>query len=108
MGIELNNPLIIGASSLVSKEANLVKMEEMGAAAVVYKSLFEEQLHLENLSFANVIDEYSDTNPESMNPIFDISSKGPKEYIYQLKKARKTLKKIPLFASINAVSPLYV
>jgi dihydroorotate dehydrogenase len=38
MGIELNNPIILGASNLVTDPDNLKKAEEMGAGAIVYKS----------------------------------------------------------------------
>jgi dihydroorotate dehydrogenase (fumarate) len=103
MGIELSNPLIIGANNLVTKESNLVKMEQMGASAIVFKSLFEEQLHLENLDFGNTMDSYADIHPEITQPIFNLDFNTPKEYLYQLKKAKKALKKIPLFASLNAV-----
>ena len=51
MGIELNNPIILGASNLVTDLDNLKKAEELGAAAIVYKSLFEEQIQLEIFQF---------------------------------------------------------
>ena len=47
MGIELKNPIIIGASEMAADLDNLKKAEEHGAAAIVYKSLFEEQIQLE-------------------------------------------------------------
>lgn len=102
MGIELKNPLIIGACTLSAKESNLIEMQNQGAAAIVYKSLFEEQLHLENLALGNSIEDYAGNHPEITTPIVSMDFQGPKEYIYQLKKARKTLN-IPLFASLNAV-----
>ena len=37
MGIELSNPIILGASNLVTDPDNLKKAEEMGAGAIVYK-----------------------------------------------------------------------
>ena len=46
MGIEIDNHIIIGASNLVTDIDRLKKAEEHGAAAIVYKSLFEEQLQL--------------------------------------------------------------
>ena len=48
LGLELKNPIIVGASDLVTKIENLKAAEEAGAAAIVYKSLFEEQIQLEN------------------------------------------------------------
>ena len=59
MGIELKNPIIIGASNLVTDFDNLKKIERAGAAAVVYKSLFEEQIQLEDLELYERKTEYS-------------------------------------------------
>ena len=47
-GLQLKNPIVIGASNIVTDVNNLIKLEEAGAAAVVFKSLFEEQLQLES------------------------------------------------------------
>jgi len=49
MGIELDNPIIIGASNMATDLDKLKKAEELGAAGIVYKSLFEEQIQLERL-----------------------------------------------------------
>ena len=43
MGLPLKNPLIIGSSGLTRSMENLREYEKRGAAAVVMKSLFEEQ-----------------------------------------------------------------
>ena len=102
MGIKLKNPVIVGANSLVNNIENLKRMEEAGAAAVVFKSLFEEQLHMENLEFDNFIDEYIAQNSDETSPFPDIDITGPKEYLFKLKKAKEAIN-IPLFASLNAV-----
>jgi len=49
LGIELRNPLIVGASSLMENIDTLKAIEKAGAGAVVFKSLFEEQIQLEEL-----------------------------------------------------------
>ena len=102
MGIELKNPIIVGACNLVTDPKNLKRLEEAGASAVVYKSLFEEQLHLENLMISEVMDAFNDRHPEMVNLFPEFDHAGPKEYITNLKNAKKALK-IPLFASLNAV-----
>jgi len=43
MGIGIDNPIIIGASNLATDPERLKKAEELGAAATVYKSLFEKK-----------------------------------------------------------------
>ena len=49
MGLSLKSPLIVGASNLPTKPEVLKEIDKSGAGAVVYKSLFEEQIQLENL-----------------------------------------------------------
>ena len=44
MGIEIDNPIIFGASNMSTDLDKLKKAEELSAAAIVYKSLFEEQI----------------------------------------------------------------
>jgi len=104
MGIELKNPIIIGASNIVTDIDNLKRIERAGAAAVVYKSLFEEQIQLENLEMFERKTEYSDRNAEMVN-LFPVSISGTPdimEHLCALKKAKDSIT-IPLFASINAV-----
>jgi dihydroorotate dehydrogenase (fumarate) len=44
MGVELKNPLILGACNLSNNLEKLKQAEEAGVAAVVFRSLFEEQI----------------------------------------------------------------
>ena len=104
MGIELKNPIIIGASNLVTDFDNLKKIERAGAAAVVYKSLFEEQIQLEDLELNERKTEYSDRNAEMIN-LYPVSISGTPdimEHLVALKTAKNSIS-IPLFASINAI-----
>ena len=54
LGLELKNPIIVGASNLVADIEMLKKLEAAGASAIVYKSLFEEQIQLENLEMDEI------------------------------------------------------
>jgi dihydroorotate dehydrogenase (fumarate) len=104
MGIELKNPIIIGACNIVTDIDNLKRIEKAGAAAVVYKSLFEEQIQLENLELYERKNEYSERNAEMIN-LFPVSICGTAditEHLIALKKAKDSIS-IPVFASINAV-----
>ena len=58
LGLKLKNPIIVGASNLMLDLKNIKKMEKAGAAAIVYKSLFEEQIELEKLQLDEMIEEY--------------------------------------------------
>jgi dihydroorotate dehydrogenase (fumarate) len=77
-------------------------MEEAGAAAVVFRSLFEEQIQLETAQMDDELDEYAERHAEMTSIFPSMEHAGPKEHLLNVKKARETLS-IPLFASLNAV-----
>jgi dihydroorotate dehydrogenase (fumarate) len=102
MGVKLKNPLILGASNLVTKPEVIKELESAGIAAIVYKSLFEEQIQLESLQFDEELNEYANRNSE-MGRIFpDIQHAGPKEHLFNLKKLKQNTS-VPVFASLNAM-----
>ncbi|MBR8537612.1 dihydroorotate dehydrogenase-like protein [Carboxylicivirga sediminis] len=100
MGIELKNPIIIGASNLVLDLNMAKKLEEAGAAAIVYKSLFEEQLHLEAAELEEELHEFDDIHAEMTTLFPNIEHSGPKAHLLALKKLKETVS-IPVFASLN-------
>ena len=104
MGLELKNPIIVGANNLVTKTDNLKKMEEAGAAAIVYKSLFEEQIHLENLELYELRTEYEERHAEMITLFPNAKSDPayPEEHLINLRRAKESVA-IPVIASLNAV-----
>ncbi len=100
MGIELKNPIIIGASNLVLNLDMARKLEEAGAAAIVYKSLFEEQLHLEAAELEDELHEFDDIHAEMTTLFPNIEHSGPKAHLMALRKLKETVS-IPVFASLN-------
>ncbi len=103
LGLELKNPIIVGASNLVTDIEMLKKLEQAGAAAIVYKSLFEEQIQLENLEMHQEMTDYNERNAEMTNLFQDnLYEAGPKEFLMNFAAAKKALS-IPLIASLNAV-----
>jgi dihydroorotate dehydrogenase (fumarate) len=100
MGIELKNPLIIGASNLVTDLEMAKKLEEAGAAAIVYKSLFEEQIHLESAELEDDLHEYDERNAEMTSLFPHVEHSGPKAHLIALKKLKESVS-IPVFASLN-------
>ncbi|MBU2650274.1 MAG: dihydroorotate dehydrogenase-like protein [Bacteroidetes bacterium] len=103
MGIRLKNPIIVGASNLVTDLDALRKLEDAGAAAIVYKSLFEEQIHLENLENYGAEEDYASRHAEMSSSMFpDMGDAGPDAFLLKLRKAKESIG-IPLIASLNAV-----
>jgi dihydroorotate dehydrogenase (fumarate) len=102
MGVQLKNPIIAGASNLSKDVSNLQKMEEAGAAAVVYKSLFEEQIQLEQAQLDEELTEFDERHPEMIKTHPSVEHSGPEEHLMELQRAKAALS-IPVIASLNAV-----
>ncbi len=101
-GIPLKNPIVIGASNIVTDVNNLIKLEDAGAAAIVFKSLFEEQIQLESFSMEQKLEAYKgwDAEHDSFFPV--VKHAGPAEHLIQLREAKKAIR-IPLIGSLNCV-----
>ena len=102
MGINLKNPIIVGANHLVSNLDNLKRFEDAGAAAVVYKTLFEEQISLEKIQFQNEWSQYDERGAEMVHIHPKVEHSGPAEHLFNLSRAKSALG-IPLIASLNCV-----
>jgi dihydroorotate dehydrogenase (fumarate) len=102
LGLKLKNPVIVGASNLVTDLSFLKKLEDAGASAIVYKSLFEEQIQLENLERFHAEEDYGTRHAEMTSMFPYMEDNGPAEFLFNLAKAKKTIG-IPLIASLNAV-----
>nr|WP_319571580.1 dihydroorotate dehydrogenase-like protein [uncultured Draconibacterium sp.] len=102
MGVELKNPLILGASNLVSKPDVIKQIEEAGIGAIVYRSLFEEQIQLESLQMDELLSEYEERNAEMTDLFPGLKHAGPKEHLYNVEKLVKSVD-VPVFASLNAI-----
>jgi len=102
MGINLKNPIIVGANHMVSHLDNLKRFEDSGAAAIVYKTLFEEQISLEKIKFHDEWSQYDERGAEMIHIHPNIEHSGPAEHLFNLSRAKAALG-IPLIASLNCV-----
>ncbi len=102
LGIELKNPVIVGASNIVTKLDNVKRAEQAGAAAIVYKSLFEEQIQLESAQMDDELEEYNERNAEMVKLFPAIEHAGPEEHLVNLRRVKESVK-IPVIASLNAI-----
>lgn len=102
MGIELKNPIIAGASSMSTDLNMLLKLEKAGAAAIVYKTLFEEQINLESAQFDDQLDAMGGLHAEMTSLYPKLQHAGPEAHQVNLRKAKETLG-IPVIASLNCL-----
>lgn len=102
MGLKLRNPIIAGSSNLSMDIRNIKAMEEAGIGAIVYKSLFEEQVNFESADLDEELELYNERHAEMIRIHPEMEHAGPKEFLVQLKKIKENTS-VPLIASINAV-----
>jgi dihydroorotate dehydrogenase (fumarate) len=104
LGLKLKNPLVASAGPLTRELDNIRRLEDVGASAIVFHSLFEEQIDLE----ANELDRQLSPNEgfaeaQSYLPELTAYNIGPEGYIEHLRKAKQAVG-IPVIGSLNGVS----
>ena len=102
IGMKLKNPIIAGSSGLSGSVKGVVELEEGGAAAVVLKSIFEEEIMLE---YEDIMREASDegVNLDQFDYFdLDLKSNRIKKYTDMISESKKIVS-IPVIASINCV-----
>ena len=103
MGLQLQNPLLVASCSLSKNLEGAKRIAAAGAGAIVFKSLFEEQLQIETKELEQHIG--TSWHTEAFDYVKNMGMQlGPKEYIALIEKAKAEVG-IPLIASLNCVSP---
>lgn len=107
LGLDLKNPLIVGAAPLSNNVDTVKILEDKGASAVVMYSLFEEQINHE----AQVLDTFLTQGTESYAEALSyfpepdqFHSLGGEDYLEQISKLKQAVD-IPIIGSLNGVSP---
>ncbi len=101
-GLTLKNPIIAGSSGHTAHIGDMVKMEEAGAAAIVLKSIFEEEIfhefekEMSDMEFGHDLSEHFDYFD------YQIRQTNIANYLDLIKEA-KTKLSIPVIASVNCV-----
>jgi dihydroorotate dehydrogenase (fumarate) len=102
MNLKLKNPFVVGSSNMVDSTDKLLELQNAGASAIVFKSLFEEQVQLETMQLETEIELYNERNAESITLFPGLEHAGPSEHLLKLKQA-KALLNVPLIGSLNCV-----
>lgn len=102
MGLKLKNPIIVGACTLSATVEGARELERAGAGAIVYKSLFEEQIQMERAQLDDEMDSYSERNAEMVSIFPTLEHAGPTAHILKLIDVKKNVS-IPVIASLNCV-----
>jgi len=116
LGLQLKNPVIVGSSGLTSSIANLKTIAQMGAGAVVLKSIFEEQIKFEadkflksdnpglkswNEAFQGIVNKTEFYYDEAFDYLTSYAKEHTlNQYLTLISDAKKNID-IPVIASIN-------
>ncbi len=105
LGLTLRNPVVVSSSPLQKEIANLRRMENAGAGAIVLHSLFEEQIQLESLALDHWLERGAESSPEASSYLPDLKdyNLGPEGYLKHIERAKKAVA-IPVIASLNGTS----
>jgi len=105
LGLKLKSPVVISACPLTEPLESLRRLEDAGAAAAVFPSLFEEQIAHEEEQLSKVHEFGTDSFAEALTYFPE-----PEEYRFEtdtylesIAKAKKALS-MPVIGSINGVS----
>ncbi len=109
LGLELKNPIIVGSSGLTSSVERIKSAEKAGAAAVVVKSIFEEEVALAYADFMKTAQtfagdsQYFDYDGRKI-PIeyynYVVREENLKKYAALIEASKRAVA-IPVIASIN-------
>ena len=101
LGLQLNNPLIVGSSGLTDSTDKIKTLADHNAGAVVLKSLFEEQILAE---LAQNLTDYTADYPDAVDYIRGYTrDNSVTDYLGRITAAKKAVT-IPVIASINCVT----
>jgi dihydroorotate dehydrogenase (fumarate) len=105
LGFKLRTPLVPSASPLSENIDNIKRMEDAGASAVVFHSLFEEQLQRNHHELEFYLTQNTDASAEAATyfpqpPSFQV---GPDAYVENIRRAKAAVG-IPIIGSLNGSS----
>ncbi len=105
LGFELPHPFMPGASPLADDIDTVRRLEDAGAAAIVMRSLFEEQLNGELASTYAYVEQPSYSFAEALSylPPGDEFALGPDEYLDQVLRIKEAVD-LPVIASLNGTT----
>lgn len=106
LGFELPHPLMPGSSPLADDLDSVRRLEDAGAAAIVLRSLFEEQIVGEELGAYHALSLPSESHAEAMSYLPDptVFALGTHDYLEQVQKIKAAVK-VPVIASLNGTTP---
>ena len=106
LGLQLRNPLVVGASPFGDNLNAAIQLQDAGAAALVMRSLFEEQIDLEQRALTCLLEMPAESHSEAVSyfPYYEEYQLTPDHYLRQISQLKSALT-IPVIASLNGFRP---
>jgi len=106
LGLELDHPLMPGASPMVDDLDTVRRLEDAGASAIVMHSLFEEQIAAEAVGRVAHVEAHQHSYGEALSyfPAQADYPLGPDRYLEQIRTIRDTVN-VPVIGSLNGTTP---
>ncbi len=106
LGMRLSHPLVAGASPLADDLDGVKRLEDAGAAAIVLRSLFEEQITREQMAEHINLDSHGESFAEATSyfPSPDAFALGPYQYLEHVRQVKAAVG-VPVVASLNGATP---
>lgn len=106
LGLRLPHPLMPGSSPLADDLDMVRRLEDAGAAAIVMRSLFEEQIVGDEMATYYAHEAPGDSYAEALSylPEPEMFALGTHEYLEQLQRIKAAVE-IPVIASLNGSTP---
>jgi len=104
LGIPLAHPIVPGASPIADDVDRVLAYEDAGACAIVMRSIFEEQIELEQIAAHRHLDGHVDAEASSFQPDSDAFALGLDGYLEQLARLRARTRLV-VIGSLNGTTP---
>lgn len=106
LGLSLKNPIVASAGPLTADVDTLQRLEDVGVAAAVLPSLFEEQISHDQQRIHALYEFHSFCSAESLSyfPKLRDYNVGPRDYLRLVENAKKATS-IPIIGSLNGSTP---
>lgn len=104
LGLRLAHPIVVGASPIADRLDAVLRYEDAGAAAIVMRSIFEEQIELEQVAAHRHLDAHVDAEAASLAPDTDVFALGLDGYLEQLARIRGRTR-LTVIGSLNGATP---
>jgi dihydroorotate dehydrogenase (fumarate) len=105
LGLPLSHPFMVGASPLADQLDSVKRLEDGGASAIVLRSLFEEQITMDESARIHHMDPADPAFAAALSgfPRPEAYLLSPSEYLEHIRRVKETVG-IPVIASLNGIT----